>query len=123
MRRTPEAEKFAGGTLAIANHLANFCDNVDIFTLLGEKDSQEAFIEKHLNKKVKRLFHHKKDSPTIVKRRFIEVSRRFSETAQLKKLLEFYIYNDFLLYFCFLLNLNEIFYYHNINLLFFFSYL
>ncbi len=80
-------EKFAGGTLAIANHLANFCDNVSLFTLLGEIDSQESFIEKHLNKKVRRLFHCKKNSPTIVKRRFIEVS-------PLRKLLEFYEFND-----------------------------
>lgn len=81
-----ETEKFAGGTLAIANHLANFCDNVDLFTLLGELNAQESFVEKHLNKKVKRLFHYKKNSPTIVKRRFIE--------EPLKKLLEFYEFND-----------------------------
>ena len=82
-----KTEKYAGGTLAIANHLANFSDNVTLFTLLGYKDSQEGFISKKLNKKVNKLFHYKKDSPTIVKRRFLEES-------PLTKLLEFYIIND-----------------------------
>jgi len=82
-----KTEKFAGGTLAIGNHLSNFCDNVHLFTLLGDIDSQEDFISKNLSKKVKTLFHYKKDSPTIVKRRFIE-------EFPLRKLLEFYIFND-----------------------------
>ncbi len=82
-----KTEKFAGGTLAVANHLANFCGNVGLFTLLGEKNSQEDFIEKHLNKKVKRFFYAKKDSPTIVKRRFVE-------EPPLRKLLEYYEFND-----------------------------
>jgi len=80
-------EKFAGGSLAIANHISNFCDNVSLFTLLGEIDPQKDFIEKHLNKKVHRLFHYKKDSPTIIKRRFIEES-------PFRKLLEFYVFNE-----------------------------
>lgn len=80
-------EQFAGGSLAIANHVANFCNNVDLFTVLGEIDTQEEFINRHLNKKITRLFHYKKDSPTIIKRRFLEKST-------FRKLLEFYIFND-----------------------------
>jgi len=80
-------EKFAGGSLAIANHVSNFCDNVDLFTILGEIDTQEEFIENHLNKKINRMFHYNKNSPTIVKRRFLEKN-------PLRKLLEFYIFDD-----------------------------
>jgi rfaE bifunctional protein nucleotidyltransferase chain/domain len=80
-------EKFAGGTLAIANHVANFCENVDLFTLLGDKDSQEGFINKNLNDRIKKFFYYKKDSPTIVKRRFIDKTK-------LRKLLEFYFFNE-----------------------------
>lgn len=82
-----KTEKFAGGALAIANHLASFCDNVDLFTLLGDQNTQEQFISHKLNKKIKKLFHYKKNSPTIIKRRFIE-------NEPLRKLLEFYIIND-----------------------------
>ena len=83
-----KTEKFAGGTFAIANHLADFCDNLSLFTLLGDVNIQEDFIENNLNKKIKRIFHHKKNSPTIVKRRFIE------EVPDFRKLLEFYEFND-----------------------------
>lgn len=86
-----KTEKFAGGTLATANHIANFCNNVDLFTLLGDNDSQEEFIESHLNKKINKLFHYKKDSPTIVKRRFLTENPL---TKYLTKLLEYYIIND-----------------------------
>ena len=82
-----EKESFAGGSLAVANHVSNFCDNVDLFTALGENDSQEDFIEKNTNNKINKMFHYKKNSPTIVKRRFLEKS-------SFRKLLEFYIYND-----------------------------
>jgi len=81
------AEKFAGGSLAAANHLANFCDSVGLITFLGTENAQEAFVEDKLNSKVKRFFLNKKDSPTIVKRRFID-SYFFT------KLLEVYEIND-----------------------------
>jgi len=81
------AEKFAGGSLAIANQVAQFCDNVDLFTVLGEKETQQEFIEKKLDKKIRSMFHYKKNSPTIVKRRFIELD-------PLSKLLEFYVFDD-----------------------------
>ncbi|HIK02750.1 TPA: adenylyltransferase/cytidyltransferase family protein [archaeon] len=88
-----DTDKFAGGTLAIANHLAGFCDNISLFTLVGDRDAQEDFIESHLNKKVQRIFHKKKNSPTIVKRRFIEMPRKLAQAKSLKKLLEFYVIN------------------------------
>jgi len=65
-------EKFAGGILAAANHLANFCDIVDIITLLGEFETDEVFVRQNLNKKVNPFFFYKRNSPTIVKRRFID---------------------------------------------------
>jgi len=81
------SEKFAGGILAVANHVANFCDHVGMVTFLGAENSQEAFIEAKLNSKIERFYLYKKDSPTIVKRRFIE-SYFFA------KLLEVYEIND-----------------------------
>jgi len=65
-------EKFAGGILAAANHLANFCHTVDIITLLGEFETDEAFVRENLNKKINPFFLYKRSSPTIVKRRFID---------------------------------------------------
>ena len=44
---------FAGGVLAIANHAAGFASQVDLFTILGGKDSHEDFIRSKLMKNVK----------------------------------------------------------------------
>jgi len=66
------SEKFAGGILAAANHVASFCDEVACITQLGTENSHEAFIEGKLKPNVKRIYLHRKDSPTIVKRRLVE---------------------------------------------------
>ncbi|MCY3020071.1 MAG: PfkB family carbohydrate kinase [Planctomycetota bacterium] len=65
-------EKYAGGILAVANHVAGFCDRVGLLSMLGEQDSQVDFITLHLDSKVHAHFLRKPDSPTIVKRRFLE---------------------------------------------------
>lgn len=80
-------ELYPGGSLAIANHLAGFCKEVGLLAMLGEKDSQERFIRQNLRKNIKPMFFYKKDSPTIIKRRFLE-------DTTFRKLLEFYVIND-----------------------------
>ncbi|HLW67464.1 MAG TPA: PfkB family carbohydrate kinase [Gemmataceae bacterium] len=80
-------ETFAGGVLAPANHLANFCDRLELLGMLGDRDTKEDFIDQRLDARVRRRFHHRADSPTIVKRRFIE-SYFFA------KLFEVYEMND-----------------------------
>ena len=65
-------ERHAGGSLAIANHLAAFCDRVDLVTYLGSERSHEAFIRAQLHPNVVPTFIVKPGAPTIVKRRFVE---------------------------------------------------
>lgn len=67
-----EAEAFAGGALATANHLAGFVDEVVLVTALGAHDSREEFIRSRLKPNVKLKFVLRKDSSTIIKRRFVE---------------------------------------------------
>jgi len=81
------SEKFAGGVLAVANHVSNFCGKVDMLTMLGEESSQEDFVRQNMNSSVNNMFIYKADSPTIVKRRFIE-------GYLLQKLFEVYEMND-----------------------------
>ena len=80
-------ERFAGGILAVANHVANFCRQVGLVTFLGSQSSHEEFVRENLNPKVDGTFLYRKDSPTIVKRRFIE-------EYFFTKLLEVYEMND-----------------------------
>lgn len=66
-------ERFAGGTLATANHVANFCNFVDLISCIGSEKEDEEFILKNLKKNISiKLFPH--NGPTIKKRRFVENS-------------------------------------------------
>ncbi|MGB0908723.1 MAG: PfkB family carbohydrate kinase [Nitrospirales bacterium] len=80
-------EIHAGGSLAIANHLAECCDHVDLVSYLGTVQPQENFIRRHLKPNIHPHFIYKTGSPTIVKRRFIE-------EYQFSKLFEVYEMND-----------------------------
>lgn len=66
------SEKFAGGALAIANHVAQFCDRVGLFAMLGAEHSHEAFIRQQLAANITPTFFFREDGPTIVKRRYVE---------------------------------------------------
>jgi len=70
--RLLRTERFAGGVLAAANHLASFCDNVELLTFLGSENSHEEFVRSHLDPKITPTFIHLSGEPTIVKRRFVE---------------------------------------------------
>jgi rfaE bifunctional protein nucleotidyltransferase chain/domain len=79
-------EQFAGGSLAVANHIAGFVKNVTVATGLGKQNSHEEFICSKLQKNVSPAFFYFEDSPTIVKRRYVD--------GDLLKLFEVYFYND-----------------------------
>ena len=67
-------ENFAGGSLAIANHLAGFCRDVTLVTLLGADEEQRRFIESKLRPNVRLEAIVAVDRPTITKRRYLEPS-------------------------------------------------
>src|SRR5258708_4987014 len=58
---------FVGGSLAVANHLAHFCQEVRLVTQLGDQDRDEEFIVEALQPNVRASFLTKKHSPTIHK--------------------------------------------------------
>jgi rfaE bifunctional protein kinase chain/domain len=65
-------EAYAGGSLAVANHLAGFCSEVGLVTLLGEKDRSEEFVRGSLLPGVTPHFITQHGAPTIHKRRFVD---------------------------------------------------
>ncbi len=85
--RYASQEQFAGGSLAIANHMSAIIDDVSLLTFLGSRDSREDFVREHLAPNVKPTFLYKRDSPTIVKRRYVE-------SYLMQKLFEVYVFND-----------------------------
>ena len=80
-------EAFAGGSLAIANHLAGFCKEVGLITYLGDAERREDFVRKALFSNVEPNFVTKQNAPTIHKRRFVD---KYSQN----KLLELYLMED-----------------------------
>ncbi len=71
VNRYLDNEVFAGGAFAIANHVSSLCDEVQLVTLLGKKDSREGFVSENLMPNVKAKFFYREDGPTIVKKRYV----------------------------------------------------
>lgn len=80
-------ERFAGGILAVANNISQFCGSVGLVTLIGDDGVHDEFVKQSLNDKIKPHLLRRRNSPTIVKKRFIE-SYFFS------KLMAVYTIND-----------------------------
>jgi rfaE bifunctional protein kinase chain/domain len=85
--RLEAVERFPGGVLAVANHLANFSGQVCLITVTGGEAPVGEFIASALNKSVDATFFQRTGVPTLVKRRLVE--RYFFH-----KLLEIYEMED-----------------------------
>ena len=70
--KSVSSEKFAGGILAVGNHVAGFCDNVGLVSQLGDQNPQEEFVRQAVNAQIKSTLLRRLDAPTIVKRRYID---------------------------------------------------
>lgn len=77
-------DRFAGGVLAVANHVANFADSVELITVLGSESDYEQFIRSHLNPRVTPRFFTAEGVRTVSKRRLLE-------GYSLNKLIEVYV--------------------------------
>ena len=70
--RDIENQQYLGGVLAIARHLNEFCDDISVLSFLGKDKEHEAFIKDNIEDKINLNFLTKSNSPTIVKRRFVD---------------------------------------------------
>ena len=67
-----KSEKYLGGVLSIAQNLAAFCKKVHLLSMIGTYRSYEDKIYNNLKENIKYQFIKKRNSPTILKKRFIE---------------------------------------------------
>jgi rfaE bifunctional protein kinase chain/domain/rfaE bifunctional protein nucleotidyltransferase chain/domain len=67
------AETFAGGVLAVANHLEQLVSNIQLVTVLGKENLQENIIKKNLSSGVSSKFFVREDGPTNTKRRYLDM--------------------------------------------------
>lgn len=63
-------ESFAGGSLAIANHMSGFCKEVHLVTKLG-LDKKDNYIVSQLSPNISYKFFYD-NKPTVIKERFVE---------------------------------------------------
>ena len=72
--RDIKMEEYLGGASAISRHLSQFCNNISLLSMVGEKGEYLKQIKKNLPKNVKFRYIKKKNSPTIIKKRFLDKS-------------------------------------------------
>ncbi len=82
-----EIQAYAGGSLAVANHLAGFCDEVLLVTQLGDQERHDELVRNTLLPNISHQIVTKQNCPTLHKRRIVD---RYSGT----KLLEIYLMDD-----------------------------
>jgi bifunctional ADP-heptose synthase (sugar kinase/adenylyltransferase) len=70
--REVSTERYAGGALAVANHVANFAKRVRLVTALGWETDVRQFVSSGMQKNVEVHVVERPEAPSIVKRRFIE---------------------------------------------------
>jgi rfaE bifunctional protein kinase chain/domain/rfaE bifunctional protein nucleotidyltransferase chain/domain len=66
------AETYAGGVLAVANHLEQLAGQVKLVTMLGKQNTHEKIIKNTLSAGVDAKFFMRDDGPTNSKRRYLD---------------------------------------------------
>lgn len=64
-------ERYLGGSIAIARHIASFCDDVTLMSIVGDEPEFRATFENVLSDEVKVDFTYSPEYPTIVKRKYV----------------------------------------------------
>jgi len=68
-------ESYAGGALATANHLSSYVNQIKLVTLIGDQNPKLDFIKNSLSKNIKLEHFIKENSPTIIKRRYMNIAK------------------------------------------------
>jgi rfaE bifunctional protein nucleotidyltransferase chain/domain len=83
--RCLDREVFLGGSLIIANHIAQFAGEVTLVTALGKKCPYLNFVRQHLEPKVTTQFTFLEETTTLIKKRYV-----LKDGKNLTKLFETY---------------------------------
>ena len=70
--RDLKTEEYLRGAAAISRHISKFCNKITLLSMLGEKGEFLKEIKKNLPKNINFDYIKKKNSPTIVKKRFLD---------------------------------------------------
>ena len=85
--RDLKTEEYLGGAAALSRHISTFCEKISLLSMVGEKGDYLKQIKRKLPKNVNFKYIRKENSPTILKRRFLD-------NASKNKVLGVYRIND-----------------------------
>lgn len=77
--RLNNTEDYLGGSVAIARHLASFCRNVTLMSIMGDESGIESQMTEELADKMTLRLYHSKKMPTIIKQRFLTRNKKREE--------------------------------------------
>lgn len=69
--RTLDKEVFLGGSLILANHIAQFANEVTLITALGNECPYISFIRNNLDSKIRSEFVFLEETTTLIKKRYV----------------------------------------------------
>ena len=67
-----KTEEYLGGAAALARHISPFCNHISLLSMIGERGEYLKEIKRILPKNVNFKYIRKENSPTILKRRFLD---------------------------------------------------
>ena len=67
-----QQDQYLGGVLSIARNLSQFSNKITVLSMIGEKKEYLKDIKKNLPRNIKTKFIYKENSPTIVKKRYVD---------------------------------------------------
>ena len=70
--RDLKTEEYLGGAAALSRHISTFCNEISLLSMVGNKGDYLKQIKKKLPKNVSFKYIRKENSPTILKRRFLD---------------------------------------------------
>jgi len=82
-----QQDQYLGGVLSIARNLSQFSNKITILSMIGEKKEYLKDIKKNLPRNIKTKFIYKENSPTIVKKRYVD-------SISQSKVIGIYNFND-----------------------------
>ncbi len=71
MFKKNESITILGGSGAVANNIAQYCNDIKLISYLGKRHTNKNFINKNLDKKIKKEFIYV-DGPTIQKEKYVD---------------------------------------------------
>lgn len=77
--RYRRSEQYLGGSLAVARHIASFCDRVTLMSVVGEEQTFHSRMLNEMGDKMRLDLTYSQEFPTIVKTRYVSANEKREE--------------------------------------------